>query len=110
MCKKCHQETLFVSEPIYEGFKKIGESLRCNGCGAVQRSDKIVVPKADPLAALFGEDLAPEKLNLFDVDAETAHLCRKCANYVIHPFTQRCSLHDREVSATDSCDQWEAKE
>lgn len=109
MCEKCHQETLFVSEPVYEGFKKIGESYRCSGCGALQASARTASANVDPLAALFGKDAAPEKISLFDVDAETACLCRKCAHYVIHPFTQRCGLHDREVSATDSCEQFEAK-
>lgn len=107
-CNHCHQETLFTSEPIYDGFKKVGETLRCSGCGAEQEKRKNTDTKADPLAALFGDDARPETLNLFDVEKETAKLCRKCTHYVVHPFTQRCGLHDKEVAATDSCPLFEA--
>ncbi|MDF3128120.1 hypothetical protein P0Y35_02805 [Kiritimatiellaeota bacterium B1221] len=106
-CDHCQQETLFIPEAVYEGVKKVGENLKCSGCGHLSAHKTAPAAKVDPLAALFGEDAEVEKVSLFDVDAETACLCRKCAHYVIHPFTQRCGLHDREVSATDSCDQWQ---
>jgi len=108
-CTQCLKESLFTSEPIYEGFKKVGETFRCTGCGAAQSKRKHDKTKADPLAALFGDDTQPEKIELFDVAAETAKLCRKCTHYVIHPFTQRCGLHDIVVLATDTCPQFEAK-
>ena len=106
-CEHCQQETLFVSEAVYDGFKKIGENQICSGCGTVSTSKTSSAPKIDPLVELFGDEPTEEKSSLFDVEAETAKLCRKCAHYVIHPFTQRCGIHDREVSATDSCDQFE---
>lgn len=108
-CTTCEQETLFVTEALYEGFKKTGECSRCSVCGNSSSVMKESAPRTDPLAALFGENSRPEKPELFDVEGETARLCRKCTHYVIHPFTQRCGLHDREVSATDTCDQFKAK-
>jgi hypothetical protein len=108
-CDQCGQEALFVSETVYDGFKKVGELRRCSLCGATVTAKASAAPKVDPLAALFGEDARPEGLSLFDVEAETARLCRKCKHYVVHPFTQRCGLHDKEVSATDSCGEFEAK-
>ncbi len=106
-CDHCHKETLFVEEAVYEGFKKVGENLKCCVCGNFSSKESVSESKVDPLAALFGEEAAEEKIHLFDVEPETSNLCRKCAHYVIHPFTQRCGIHDREVSATDSCDQFE---
>lgn len=98
-----------MKEAVYQGFKKTGETLRCSLCGKVSAATASMEAKADPLAALFGEDAQPEALSLFDVEAETAKLCRKCSYYVIHPFTQRCGLHDKEVSATDSCPDFKTK-
>ncbi|MGA0333300.1 MAG: hypothetical protein ACO3NW_05035 [Kiritimatiellia bacterium] len=108
-CKKCQEETLFVSEAQYEGFQKVAEKQKCTVCGTESQASAPPPRKADPLAALFGEGRAEKKPDLFDVEAETARLCRKCTNYVLHPFTQRCGLHDKEVAATDSCEQFEAK-
>lgn len=107
-CDQCGKETLFVTEAVYEGFKKIGELRRCSACGAEAGNGSMAAPAADPLADLFGEDARPQGLSLFDVEAETGRLCRKCRHYVIHPFTQRCGLYDKEVSATDSCGDFSA--
>lgn len=109
-CPVCKEETLFRTEAVYDGFQKVGEKRICTSCGTEQASaGGKSAPKPDPLAALFGDDARPEKLELFDVEAETGRMCRKCRHYVIHPFTQRCGLHDREVSATDSCPDFEVK-
>lgn len=116
ICPHCQKETLITVEPVYEGLRKVGECRHCAACGgALPAESGRAAPasssssSADPLAALFGGDAAPEPPELFDVEAETGRMCRKCAHYVLHPFTQRCALHDREVQATDSCDRFERK-
>ncbi|MEX2606063.1 MAG: hypothetical protein WD708_01860 [Kiritimatiellia bacterium] len=114
-CPICKEDTLAVTDSVYDGFKKTGERTRCGQCGheftspSKTRGVRTVPAHApnDPLAALFGDSREEEKLDLFDVEAETGRLCRRCAYYVLHPFTQRCGLHDREVSATDTCGQFE---
>ena len=103
-----------VSEAVYDGFRKIGETLTCPACGhRMTAGDSPPAapkkPKGDAAWARFAAEDQPESLNLFDVEAETGRLCRKCRHYVVHPFTQRCMLHDKEVAATDSCPQFEAK-
>lgn len=113
-CPACGEKALFVSEAVYDGFTKTGEHRRCTSCGHVIKSKPGGTPKAskpanDAWSAFAGED-APKALNLFDVDAETGRMCRKCKHYIVHPFTQRCGLHDKEVAATDTCDQFEAAE
>ena len=103
-CPTCQQECLFTREAVYDGFVKTGEAWTCSVCGAeLVEESKEPDGKTDPLAAFFGDDDASEDFNLFDVEAETARSCRKCQHYVIHPFTQRCGLHDKEVAATDVC-------
>jgi hypothetical protein len=108
-CPVCKEDALVVSESIYEGFVKSGDQSRCAQCGHEFRSAVKQKTRADPLAALFGEQKDEETPALFDVETETGRLCRRCTHYVLHPFTQRCGLHDYEVSATDTCDQFEQK-
>jgi rRNA maturation protein Nop10 len=112
-CPVCQEETLFRLEAVYDGLRKTGERSICTQCGkALSSSPKADSPASakDPLSALFGDGASAEVAPaLFDVEAETSRLCRKCAHYVLHPFTQRCGLHDKEVQATDSCPQFEAK-
>lgn len=117
-CPVCKEETLMVTDALYDGFKKTGERTRCAQCGHEFTSDPktkskpnlSAKSKGDPLAALFGDTHEEESLELFDVEAETGRLCRRCTHYVLHPYTQRCGLHDREVSATDTCGQFEKKD
>ncbi|MCC5848782.1 MAG: hypothetical protein JJU29_11885 [Verrucomicrobia bacterium] len=113
-CPACGEDVIFVTEAVYDGFRKTGETHRCTACGHVLRdaapAKKPLKKKGDSAWAAFSSEDEAKPLNLFDVEAETGRLCRKCAHYVVHPFTQRCSLHDIEVSATDTCDQFEAKE
>ena len=114
-CPSCGEETLFVTEAVYDGFRKTGESHRCTACGQVLKAGPTPAGKAKPKpandawAAFAGED-KPAALNLFDLEAETGRMCRKCKHYVVHPFTQRCMLHDREVAATDTCERFESAE
>ncbi len=112
-CPACGEETLFVSEAVYDGFRKTGEIHRCTACGAGLEASPGAAAKTPPRNALwdaFASDDKEEVNPLFDVEAETGCLCRKCKHYVVHPFTQRCMLHDKEVAATDSCGQFEARE
>ena len=113
VCPSCGEDALFVSEAVYDGFRKTGEIHRCTACGQTLAPQAAAPPpakkKVDPLWAAFAAEDTPDTPSLFDVEAETSRLCRKCRHYVVHPFTQRCMLHDKEVAATDSCDQFEVK-
>lgn len=117
VCPACRDEALFVTDAVYEGFRKIAETRRCTACGHVIRSGgganpaagPAAAPQANPLWDAFAKDERDDGPSLFNVDSETAKLCRKCRHYVVNPFTQRCMLHDRAVEATDSCDQFDPK-
>jgi hypothetical protein len=110
VCPSCKEDALFVTDAVYDGFRKIGETRRCTLCGHVIRSSggrsappQKPAARANPLWDAFARDETGAAPGLFDVDGETARLCRKCAHYVVNPFTQRCMLHDKEVEATDTC-------
>jgi hypothetical protein len=107
ICKNCGADTLLKREAIYDGFTKTGEKLICSSCG-FEYADDAAVPfkakKADPV--IFTEADRSKKVDVFD-DDENRSLCRYCASYIVNPFTQFCSIHKKEVQATDTCPQFE---
>lgn len=110
VCPSCKEDALFVTDAVYDGFRKTGETHRCTLCGHVIRgparprgTPKQRPAPANPLWDAFAREETSTGPGLFDIDSETARLCRKCAHYVVNPFTQRCMLHDKEVQATDTC-------
>jgi hypothetical protein len=107
ICRNCGTDTLLHREALYDGFTKIGEKLTCAACGFEYPSEEDVPYKAkekDPV--IFTEDDRSAKIEVFD-DAENKRLCRYCANYIVNPFTQFCSIHKKEVQATDTCSGFE---
>jgi len=93
-------------EPVYEGLSKTGEKLSCSVCGVVFASEEEVPFKEKEAAPkIFTDADRSEKVEVFAED-ENKGLCRYCAEYVLNPFMQFCSLHKKEVQATDSCERF----
>lgn len=110
LCSNCGQEAFLTREPLYEGLAKTGERLTCSACG-FEFSSEADVPfkeRADA-PSVFTEDDRSEKVDVFE-EGENLRLCRYCAEYVVNPFTQFCSLHKKEVEATDSCENFRTRE
>ena len=108
VCSECGADALIKREAVYEGFKKTGEELSCSACGYAFESEADVPFKEDSKLSVFDES---DKAKVIDVFAgeERGQNCRYCENYLVNPFTQRCSLHFKEVKATDFCDDFEPK-
>ena len=103
ICRNCGAETLLQREAIYDGFTKTGEKLTCSGCGFEYAAETEIPFKKQPTEpAVFTEADRSAKIEVFD-EGENCRLCRYCAHYIINPFTQFCSVHKKEVQATDSC-------
>ena len=101
-CSACGQEAFLVREPVFDGLKKVGETLKCSACGHVYKSEADVpFVEADGVPDLFSTDDREEKPDLFSGDMPK--FCRHCVHYVANPFRQWCGLHQRDVRATDSC-------
>ncbi len=100
-CEACGRDSLLLREPVYEGFKRVGESLRCAACGHRYDSEEAVPFKEARAVRVFSEADRPAEVKVFDPGE--ARLCRHCAHYIVNPFTQWCALHKREVQATDTC-------
>lgn len=109
ICSACGADTIVRREPVYEGFKKVGESFVCSACGQTWSTEEEVPFKEKKKSTLFSEkDLLPD-IDVFD-DDEKSRNCRRCRHYLVNPFTQRCGLHLKEVQATDLCDDFDSAE
>ena len=105
-CTNCGAQSLLQREPIYEGLFKTGEKLTCTACGFHYPTlDAVPFQHTAPEKSIFTDADRSAKPELFK-ENEAAALCRHCANYIVNPFTQFCSIHKKEVQATDSCPQF----
>jgi len=112
LCPACGQDTLLKREIVYEGFKRTGEKLSCAACGHVFADEATVPFKAKKNVPGFGlQDLLPppKVFGEQEVLETVGRLCRHCVHYVVTPFLQRCGRSNREVEATDTCDQFAPK-
>ena len=106
ICQNCKQETLLKREPIYNGFNKIGIKFSCTGCGFVfENENDIIFKKSLTNKIIFTDEDRSKNVKIFDKN-ENNQLCRYCAFYIVNPFTQYCSIHKKEVQATDSCNKF----
>jgi hypothetical protein len=107
VCPSCGEESFFKRAPKYDGFKKVGEALKCASCGhEIAAETDAPTPKARP--SIFDESDAPRAVHVFD-DDEKGRLCRYCKHFIVNPFTQRCGRRQKTVEATDTCDAFETK-
>lgn len=102
VCSACGAEALLVREPVYEGLTKTGETLKCSACGHVYAAEDDVPFKNRQEARVFTDADRSAQVEVFEAN-EAERLCRYCANYVVNPFMQWCSVHKKEVEATDTC-------
>ncbi len=107
-CTQCGAETLLRREPLYEGFRKVGETLACSGCGHRFPDEASVPYITRPPVAIFSEADRPRTPALFS-EADKTRNCRHCAHYLKNPFTQWCSRHKRETEALDVCADFKRK-
>jgi DNA-directed RNA polymerase subunit RPC12/RpoP len=108
-CSACGEESFLKPVPKYDGFRKVGEVLKCASCGHefASETEAPAVLKARP--GIFDESDAPRVVKVFD-EGERGRLCRYCRHFIVNPFTQRCGRHQKVVEATDTCLDFESKE
>ena len=107
ICQNCKQDTLLKREPIYDGFNKIGTKFVCASCGFIFKNEESISFKISKnKKSIFNNEGYIKQKKIFDED-ENNQLCRYCSFYLINPFTQYCSIHKKEVEATDTCDKFE---
>ena len=108
VCSACGEESFLKRVPKYDGFKKVGEVLKCAACGHEFASEAEAPAEAKAKPSIFDESDAPRAVHVFG-EHEKGHLCRYCKHFIVNPFTQRCGRHNKMVEATDTCQDFEAK-
>ncbi len=109
-CSFCHAVTLVRAEPVYDGFKKIGDAYLCTSCGARYASaEETPFAHAASGPRVFTEDDKPSRPSVFSED-ERQRCCAWCEHFVVNPFSQRCGLTNKETQATDLCVRFKKKE
>lgn len=109
VCSACGADTLLMRTPKYDGFKKVGEALTCSACGHVYEKEEDIPYKEKQHLRVFTDADRSADVKVFR-ENEQGRICRYCTSYIVNPFTQWCSVHKKEVEATDTCDRFEAKE
>lgn len=108
-CSTCHEVTLVRAEPVYSGFKKVGEAYVCTGCGARYASaEETPFLKGSSRPRVFTDADKPSLPSVFS-DDERQRSCGWCGHFIVNPFSQRCGLTNRETQATDLCVRFEKK-
>jgi len=102
-CAVCRTTALVRSEPVYDGFKKIGEAFICTGCGTRYASaEETPFVQTASRPNIFREEDKPARPPIFS-DDERQKCCSWCTHFVVNPFSQRCGLTNKETQATDLC-------
>jgi len=108
-CAACGETTLVRAEPVYDGFKKTGETFVCTACGRRYASaEETPFVHAESRPRVFTEADKPRALSIFS-DDERQRSCGWCKHFVVNPFGQRCGLSNTETQATDLCARFEKK-
>jgi rRNA maturation protein Nop10 len=103
ICPVCGEDTFVRREPVYEGFQKTGENIFCVSCAHAFDNEDEIPFKNISGPKVFSDADRSKKVEIFRSD-EKGHNCRHCDHYTVNPFIQRCSLHSKEVQASDLCD------
>lgn len=95
-CPACKEKSFIRMKKDFEGFKVASEKKTCAMCGYEFKADEEIE---------YIEDKP-----LFNDDGEEKRFCRDCCYYIVHPWTQKCELTKKEVTALDSCENFKKKE
>lgn len=95
-CPACKERSFINLKKEFAGFKISAEKKTCALCGyEFMQDEEIEYIEENPL---------------FKDEDDEKRFCRDCRYYVIHPWTQRCTLHRKDVTALDTCPDFQPPE
>lgn len=118
ICPHCGEDSFASQKTVMDGWTQIGEIFVCAACGAKladiddkSAEDNAVPAKSPGLSALAGA-LGVEEAEkpTIELSEDEKRFCRDCAHFVSHPFLDRCSLLEKEVSPMDDCAEFKPKQ
>jgi hypothetical protein len=107
-CPHCGKNSFLKKISVTEGWTQKGEILACVSCSAK-------IADFDPSSSAENKSEKLSKLSVFlDEKEETAkpqikisdeekRFCKDCANFIKHPFADRCALTDKVVNPMHDC-------
>lgn len=110
-CTACGKTTFVRAEPVFEGFKKVGEAYICLSCGHRYPSaaeTPFTKPEPQKGNGLFQPTEKKDLADLLGIQMKH-HSCRWCAHWILHPFDQRCGLTNKHTESTDECNRFQEK-
>lgn len=117
VCGECGKEAFVAKKTVMDGWTRKGEVFVCSACGA--EFGEVDPPEAGggkedarsnaaaAAASLLGLEVAERKT--LSASEDEKRFCRDCANFVAHPFLNRCELHGKDVNPMDDCGDFEPK-
>jgi hypothetical protein len=95
-CSNCHQETPLKIEKVFDdSFNLVGEKKLCSFCQFEFKTEEIPYVES-------------KSQKIFDTKSER-RICLYCKNYTVNPWTQKCMVWNKEVTATDTCEKFEKR-
>ena len=76
VCSKCGADTLLKREPVYEGFKKVGEKLTCASCG--HQASVALINALRYLSASVQSDAEGQPITVASLQKTDAIRCTQC--------------------------------
>lgn len=116
-CPHCGKSSFLKKESLMDGWKKVGEVLKCASCGAAVETlpaeKKADAPlektsKTDALSALFGGIAVEKKEN--PLENTERRFCRDCRHRVMNAFRIYCTHHEKDVNPMDDCPDFEKRD
>ncbi len=116
-CPQCGKNSFLKQEPVYNGWVKTGDVLKCAACGSIvkepsseaepsgQTSDS--AKKLDALSQLFGGVKTESAKPFFQ--NEKKRFCRDCRHRVMNAFRIYCPKHNKDVNPMDDCPDFEER-
>ncbi len=116
-CPHCDNDAFLVKKTLIDGWTKTGDILVCSGCSCKiidieeTQGEIDLLEKKDGLDKLAGFLVTDRKTKpSLKADDSEKHFCKNCEHYVLHPFFDRCSFHNKNVGSMDDCSEYKVKE
>lgn len=95
-CPSCKETSFIRVKKEFTGFKISSEKKTCALCGyEFTDNEEIEYIEEKPL---------------FKDEGSEKKFCRDCQYYVVHPWTQKCTLSNKEVTALDTCNEFSPRQ
>lgn len=114
-CPQCGKSSFLKKVSVMDGWKKVGDILACASCSAKAADLNSTVPEPErektksvsKLASFFNAE--EEKKPKIKAEENEKRFCKNCMHFIVHPFLNRCSRHEKDINPMDDCPDYSPK-